>query len=187
MAGMVSVEHPMSGLCGGGFGPALQRDPKAVKKDVLDEYVNLEAARAKYGRVLTGMHHRYLIGVPMVKVETLGAGGGSICHVNSGTLQVGPRSAGSESGPSATGAAARSRPSPMPSSCRASCLPWKALRAAATRSRGGVAPRTSRHRRANLGRGVAQMPIHFGRDLLPGMAIAGPAIIEETTIVVYPG
>jgi len=45
------------------------------------------------------MHHRYLIGVPMVKVETLGAGGGSICHVNSGALEVGPRSAGAEPGP----------------------------------------------------------------------------------------
>jgi N-methylhydantoinase A len=45
------------------------------------------------------MHHRYLIGVPMVKVETLGAGGGSICHVNNGTLEVGPASAGAEPGP----------------------------------------------------------------------------------------
>lgn len=45
------------------------------------------------------MHHRYLIGVPMVKVETLGAGGGSICHVNKGALEVGPQSAGSEPGP----------------------------------------------------------------------------------------
>ncbi|MEO6718598.1 MAG: hydantoinase/oxoprolinase family protein [Novosphingobium sp.] len=45
------------------------------------------------------MHHRYLIGVPMIKVETLGAGGGSICHVNNGELQVGPASAGSEPGP----------------------------------------------------------------------------------------
>lgn len=45
------------------------------------------------------MHHRYLVGVPMVKVETLGAGGGSICQVNNGALEVGPRSAGSEPGP----------------------------------------------------------------------------------------
>jgi N-methylhydantoinase A len=45
------------------------------------------------------MHHRYLVGVPMVKVETLGAGGGSICHVAGGTLQVGTQSAGSEPGP----------------------------------------------------------------------------------------
>jgi N-methylhydantoinase A len=45
------------------------------------------------------MHHRYLIGVPMVKVETLGAGGGSICHVHNGALHVGPGSAGAEPGP----------------------------------------------------------------------------------------
>jgi N-methylhydantoinase A len=45
------------------------------------------------------MHHRYLIGVPMVKVETLGAGGGSICHVNNGALEVGPASAGATPGP----------------------------------------------------------------------------------------
>lgn len=45
------------------------------------------------------IHHRYLIGVPMVQVETLGAGGGSICQINGGEVQVGPRSAGSEPGP----------------------------------------------------------------------------------------
>jgi len=45
------------------------------------------------------MHHRYLVGVPMIQVETLGAGGGSICHVNRGEVAVGPASAGSEPGP----------------------------------------------------------------------------------------
>lgn len=45
------------------------------------------------------IHHRYLVGVPMVQVETLGAGGGSICHVSGGEVQVGPQSAGSEPGP----------------------------------------------------------------------------------------
>lgn len=45
------------------------------------------------------MHHRYLVGMPMVQVETLGAGGGSICHVSGGEIQVGPKSAGSEPGP----------------------------------------------------------------------------------------
>lgn len=45
------------------------------------------------------MHHRYLVGVPMVKVETLGAGGGSICHVNNGVMEVGPASAGAQPGP----------------------------------------------------------------------------------------
>jgi N-methylhydantoinase A len=44
-------------------------------------------------------HHRYLVATPMVQVETLGAGGGSICSVASGTLHVGPASAGAEPGP----------------------------------------------------------------------------------------
>ena len=45
------------------------------------------------------MHHRYLVGVPMIQVETLGAGGGSICRVNRGEVEVGPASAGSDPGP----------------------------------------------------------------------------------------
>jgi N-methylhydantoinase A len=44
-------------------------------------------------------HHRYLVAVPMVNVETLGAGGGSICQVKGGVLQVGPESAGADPGP----------------------------------------------------------------------------------------
>jgi N-methylhydantoinase B len=39
---------------GGGFGPALERDPEAVRDDVLDELVSLERARDKYGVVFTG-------------------------------------------------------------------------------------------------------------------------------------
>jgi len=39
---------------GGGFGSPLLRDPEAVREDVLDEYVSPEAARARYGVVLTG-------------------------------------------------------------------------------------------------------------------------------------
>jgi N-methylhydantoinase B len=39
---------------GAGFESALLRDPEAVKQDVLDEYVSIEAARERYGVVLTG-------------------------------------------------------------------------------------------------------------------------------------
>lgn len=43
---------------------------------------------------------RYRIGVPMIQVETLGAGGGSIAFLDDfGMLQVGPRSAGANPGP----------------------------------------------------------------------------------------
>lgn len=47
---------------------------------------------------------RYRIGVPMIQVETLGAGGGSIGWVDDfGLMQVGPQSAGSEPGPACYG------------------------------------------------------------------------------------
>ena len=39
---------------GAGFEDPLQRSPEAVRDDVLDEYVSLEAAREAYGVVLTG-------------------------------------------------------------------------------------------------------------------------------------
>ena len=44
-------------------------------------------------------HHRYVVAAPMIQVETLGAGGGSLCQVERGELQVGPESAGAEPGP----------------------------------------------------------------------------------------
>lgn len=47
---------------------------------------------------------RHRIGVPMIHVETLGAGGGSIAHLNAfGMLEVGPRSAGAAPGPACYG------------------------------------------------------------------------------------
>ena len=44
-------------------------------------------------------HHRYLIGLPMVDVQSVGAGGGSIASVVAGALHVGPESAGAQPGP----------------------------------------------------------------------------------------
>jgi N-methylhydantoinase A len=44
-------------------------------------------------------HHRYVVGLPMVDVHSIGAGGGSIATVTAATLHVGPRSAGAEPGP----------------------------------------------------------------------------------------
>ncbi|HZM57172.1 MAG TPA: hydantoinase/oxoprolinase family protein [Acidimicrobiales bacterium] len=43
--------------------------------------------------------HRYCIGIPMVDISSVGAGGGSIIWVDDGVLQVGPQSAGSSPGP----------------------------------------------------------------------------------------
>jgi len=56
---------------GAGFGPALLRDPEAVKEDVLDEYVSLDAAREKYGVVLTGSLEDYDIEVDQPATRAL--------------------------------------------------------------------------------------------------------------------
>ncbi|PNU06387.1 hydantoinase B/oxoprolinase family protein [Novosphingobium guangzhouense] len=58
---------------GGGFGPALRRDPESVKEDVLDEYVSPEAARAKYGVVLTGRLEDYTLAVDHAATQALRA------------------------------------------------------------------------------------------------------------------
>jgi N-methylhydantoinase B len=56
----VRAELPAGAVCayqyggGGGFESPLLRDPAAVREDVLDEYVSVEAARERYGVVLTG-------------------------------------------------------------------------------------------------------------------------------------
>ena len=47
---------------------------------------------------------RYRIGIPMIQVETLGAGGGSVGWIDAmGLLQVGPQSAGADPGPACYG------------------------------------------------------------------------------------
>lgn len=56
---------------GAGFGPALLRDPEAVKEDVLDEYVSVASAREKYGVVLTGSLENYDLAVDLAATQEL--------------------------------------------------------------------------------------------------------------------
>ncbi len=56
---------------GAGFGSALKRDPEAVKEDVLDEYVSLQAAHDKYGVVLTGSLENYDLAVDIAATAML--------------------------------------------------------------------------------------------------------------------
>jgi N-methylhydantoinase B len=56
---------------GAGFGSPLDRDPEAVKEDVLDEYVSLQAAREKYGVVLTGSLENYDLAVDVAATKAL--------------------------------------------------------------------------------------------------------------------
>jgi N-methylhydantoinase A len=43
--------------------------------------------------------HRYLVGLPMVEMHSIGAGGGSLASVQAGALRVGPESAKADPGP----------------------------------------------------------------------------------------
>jgi N-methylhydantoinase B len=56
---------------GGGFEPAIDRDPEAVKEDVLDEIVSLERARSKYGVVLKGTLEEYDLEVDVEATSSL--------------------------------------------------------------------------------------------------------------------
>lgn len=56
---------------GGGFGPALERDPEAVKEDVLDEYISVQRARDRYGVVLTGTLEDYTLAVDQAATAAL--------------------------------------------------------------------------------------------------------------------
>ena len=68
---------------------------------------SFDITMAKSGRTSLNRDIDFLrnrIGVPMIHVETLGAGGGSIGHVNNfGMLEVGPQSAGATPGPASYG------------------------------------------------------------------------------------
>ncbi|HUH76877.1 MAG TPA: hydantoinase/oxoprolinase family protein [Devosia sp.] len=97
----VLASGPAGGVIGSAHTGSAKGHPNLLCVDMGGTSYDMAVVTGGAAPAETGwnMHHRYLIGVPMVKVETLGAGGGSICHVNGGALQVGPKSAGSEPGP----------------------------------------------------------------------------------------
>ncbi|MED5199129.1 MAG: hydantoinase B/oxoprolinase family protein, partial [Gemmatimonadota bacterium] len=56
---------------GAGFESALLRDPEAVLEDVLDEYVSVEAARDRYGVVLSGSLEKFDLAVDLEATRAL--------------------------------------------------------------------------------------------------------------------
>jgi N-methylhydantoinase B len=69
---------------GAGFESPLSRDPEAVREDVLDEYVSIEAARERYGVVLAGSVERGDVAVDVeathrLRTEKLDKGDGPRC------------------------------------------------------------------------------------------------------------
>jgi N-methylhydantoinase B len=56
---------------GAGFESALLREPEAVREDVLDEYVSVEAARDRYGVVLTGSAEECDVEIDLAATQAL--------------------------------------------------------------------------------------------------------------------
>ncbi len=98
-----------SGPTGGVMGAAL-----AAGRSGVEDFVSVDMGGTSYDVCLVrggspevtvdwNWRYRYYIGLPMVDVQSVGAGGGSIARVRQGALLVGPESAGSEPGPACYG------------------------------------------------------------------------------------
>src|SRR5680860_37031 len=94
-----------SGPTGGVMGATL-----AARQAGLDDFVTADMGGTSFDVCLVrggapqiktdwNWRYRYYIGLPMVDVQSVGAGGGSIARVRQGALLVGPESAGSQPGP----------------------------------------------------------------------------------------
>jgi N-methylhydantoinase A len=97
----VLASGPAGGVIGGAHVGAAKGEPDLLCVDMGGTSYDVSVVRRGVAPAEPGWnwHHRYLIGLPMVSVETLGAGGGSICQVVNGSLRVGPASAGADPGP----------------------------------------------------------------------------------------
>jgi N-methylhydantoinase A len=103
------LHRPVTTLSSGPTGGVIAACAVAAKAAV-DDFVCADMGGTSYDVCLIrdgqpeikagwNWHHRYLIGLPMVDIHSIGAGGGSIASVVAGALQVGPRSAGAQPGP----------------------------------------------------------------------------------------
>ena len=73
---------------------------KLISFDMGGTSTDVALIDGKINTTIEGQIERYPIGVPMVDMHTIGAGGGSIAFVDSGgMLKVGPHSAGADPGP----------------------------------------------------------------------------------------
>lgn len=97
----VLASGPAGGVIGGAHVGAAKGEPDLLCVDMGGTSYDVAVVRRGSAPAEPGWnwHHRYVVGLPMVSVETLGAGGGSICHVSTGALEVGPDSAGADPGP----------------------------------------------------------------------------------------
>jgi N-methylhydantoinase A len=97
----VLASGPAGGVIGAALAGGAKGEPDLLCVDMGGTSYDVSVVRRGRAPAEPGWnwHHRYVIGLPMVSVETLGAGGGSLCRVEKGALRVGPESAGADPGP----------------------------------------------------------------------------------------
>jgi N-methylhydantoinase A len=97
----VLASGPAGGVVGGAHVGVAKSEPDLLCVDMGGTSYDVSLVLGGRAPAESGWnwHHRHLVAVPMISVETLGAGGGSICRVEGGILRVGPESAGAAPGP----------------------------------------------------------------------------------------
>jgi N-methylhydantoinase A len=96
---------PTGGVMGSSVAATAASSPDFVAIDMGGTSFDICLVRGGQPEVKTDRNwrYRYYIGIPMVDVRSVGAGGGSIARVRQGALLVGPESAGSVPGPACYG------------------------------------------------------------------------------------
>jgi N-methylhydantoinase A len=96
---------PTGGVMGAAVAAERGGEPDFVAIDMGGTSFDICLVRGGRPEVKTDWNwrYRYYIGLPMVDVQSVGAGGGSIARVRQGALLVGPESAGSTPGPACYG------------------------------------------------------------------------------------
>ncbi|MFQ5425706.1 MAG: hydantoinase/oxoprolinase family protein, partial [Gaiellales bacterium] len=101
------ISGPVAGLIGGIWASRLDGFESAITLDVGGTSADIGVApggRAKTRHLMDTRVGGYDVMVPMLDIETIGAGGGSIAEVDAGGMfTVGPQSAGADPGPAAYG------------------------------------------------------------------------------------
>jgi N-methylhydantoinase A len=101
--GPVRTVHsgPVSGLLGSAFIASVRDEPDLIVADMGGTSFDVSVIRGLVPDTRdTSLLERFEVALPMIYIDTVGAGGGSIAHLDAaGNLQVGPRSAGAVPGP----------------------------------------------------------------------------------------
>ena len=119
------MSGPVAGLIGGIWAGRMAGFEDVVTLDMGGTSADIGVAaggQLRMRHLLDTKVGDYQAMVPMVDIDTIGAGGGSIAYVDpGGVFRVGPQSAGADPGPACYGRGGWSPPRPTPSSCSAAC------------------------------------------------------------------